>query len=50
VAAVGTTLAGNAANHNHDLGIEAVAGVTDGGGNWARGNGDPRECTNIACR
>jgi parallel beta-helix repeat protein len=50
VAAVGTTLAGNAANHNRDLGIEAVAGVTDGGGNWARGNGDPRECTNIACR
>jgi hypothetical protein len=35
--------------HNGDLGIEAVAGVADGGGNKARGNGSPAQCTNIAC-
>jgi hypothetical protein len=34
---------------NGDLGIEAVRGVIDGGGNVARHNGDPRQCTNIAC-
>jgi parallel beta-helix repeat protein len=34
---------------NGDLGIEAVVGVTDGGGNKARGNGNPAQCTNIAC-
>jgi hypothetical protein len=49
VAAVGTTLAGNTANDNHDLGIEAVPGVIDGGGNTARGNGNPLQCTNLAC-
>ena len=44
-----TTISGNLAVRNHDLGIEAVAGVTDGGGNKAFANGDPRECTNVAC-
>jgi hypothetical protein len=44
------TLAGNSAVGNADLGIEAVRGVIDGGGNRASGNGDPRQCTNIACR
>jgi large repetitive protein len=44
-----TTLTGNIALHNGDLGIEAVTGVTDGGGNKARGNGNPAQCTNIAC-
>jgi hypothetical protein len=39
----------NKANRNHDLGIEAVRGVIDDGGNVARHNGDPRQCTNIAC-
>jgi parallel beta-helix repeat protein len=43
------TLTGNIAVHNGDLGIEAVDGVTDGGGNHAAGNGDPRQCTNVAC-
>jgi hypothetical protein len=43
-------LAGNRAVRNRDLGIEAVRGVTDGGGNIARGNGDPRQCVNVACR
>jgi hypothetical protein len=45
-----TTLTRNTANRNHDLGIEAVPGVTDGGGNRARGNGNPLQCTNIDCR
>jgi parallel beta-helix repeat protein len=40
----------NKANRNGDLGIEAVRGVIDGGGNKANGNGDPRQCTHIVCR
>jgi hypothetical protein len=44
-----TTLTGNEADRNADLGIEAVRGVIDGGGNRASGNGDPRQCTHIAC-
>ncbi len=44
-----TTLMGNHAVHNADLGIEAVAGVIDGGKNKAQGNGNPLQCTNIAC-
>jgi hypothetical protein len=44
-----TKLAKNRAVRNGDLGIEAVRGVIDGGGNVARHNGDPRQCTNIAC-
>jgi parallel beta-helix repeat protein len=39
----------NRALRNGDLGIQAVRGVNDGGGNVARHNGDPRQCTNIAC-
>jgi parallel beta-helix repeat protein len=44
-----TTLTGNRARRNDDLGIEAVFGVTDGGGNKASGNGNPAQCTNISC-
>jgi parallel beta-helix repeat protein len=44
-----STLARNTARNNHDLGIEAVPGVIDGGGNRAAGNGDPAQCTNISC-
>lgn len=44
-----TTLTRNTGNHNHDLGIKAVPGVTDGGGNRARANGNPLQCTNIVC-
>jgi parallel beta-helix repeat protein len=40
----------NRALRNADLGIEATRGVGDGGGNVARRNGDPRQCTHIACR
>jgi hypothetical protein len=42
-----TILTRNLANHNHDLGIEAVPGVIDGGGNHAAGNGNSAQCTNI---
>jgi len=44
-----TTLTHNVAVQNGDLGIEAVPGVTDGGGNNAAGNGNPAQCTNVAC-
>ncbi len=44
-----STLVGNLAVRNHDLGIEAVAGVTDGGGNVAVANGDRRQCTHVTC-
>lgn len=44
-----TKLARNRAVRNIDLGIEAVRGVIDGGGNIARHNGDPFQCTHIAC-
>ena len=43
------TLTRNRAAHNGGLGIEAVAGVIDGGGNRAHGNGNPAQCTNVAC-
>ena len=39
----------NLALRNGDLGIAAVRGVIDGGGNKASGNGDQRQCTNIVC-
>jgi hypothetical protein len=45
-----TTLTRNRAVRNGDLGIEAVRGVIDGGGNEASANGDPRQCTNVVCR
>ena len=44
-----TTLANNRATHNAALGIQAVRGVIDGGGNVARHNGDRRQCVHIAC-
>ena len=49
VEATGTTLTRNTADENGDLGIEAVAGVFDGGGNRASGNGNPLQCSNLAC-
>ena len=42
-------LRNNRAIRNADLGIEAVFGVIDGGGNKASGNGNPAQCTNIVC-
>ena len=44
-----TKLLGNFAMLNGDLGIEAVPGVTDGGGNRARHNGNAAQCTGVAC-
>jgi large repetitive protein len=44
-----TTLTRNEARRNGGLGIFAVRGVIDGGGNRASGNGDPRQCVNIVC-
>lgn len=45
-----TTLVRNFARHNGDLGIQAVGGVSDGGGNRASRNGDSRQCVNVICR
>jgi hypothetical protein len=44
-----TTITANRAFDNAALGIDAVAGVTDGGGNEAAGNGDPRQCVGVVC-
>jgi hypothetical protein len=44
-----TTITANVANDNTDLGIEAVPGVTDGGGNRARGNGNRAQCLGVTC-
>jgi parallel beta-helix repeat protein len=44
-----TIVTRNEARYNDDLGIKAVKGVIDGGGNRASGNGDPRQCVNITC-
>jgi parallel beta-helix repeat protein len=49
VASPTTTIARNSANENGDYGIEAVVGVTDGGGNTASGNGNAAQCTNVVC-
>jgi parallel beta-helix repeat protein len=44
------TITKNRADNNGDLGIEAVPGVSDGGRNKARGNGNPAQCVNVSCR
>jgi parallel beta-helix repeat protein len=49
VASASTTLTDNVAVRDGDLGIEAVAGVVDGGGNRARRNGNPLQCTAVVC-
>jgi parallel beta-helix repeat protein len=45
-----TKLTKNRTVRNGDLGIDAVEGVIDGGGNRASGNGDARQCVNVKCR
>jgi hypothetical protein len=40
---------GNRADNNIDFGIDAIAGVTDGGGNTASGNGGAQQCRNVVC-
>jgi parallel beta-helix repeat protein len=47
---VRTTITQNIANDNGDLGIEAALGVTDGGNNKARGNGNPAQCVGVSCK
>ncbi|NNF54280.1 MAG: hypothetical protein HKN03_07540 [Acidimicrobiales bacterium] len=49
VQSASATLTKNTANNNNDYGIEALPGVTDGGGNMAAGNGNPAQCLNVAC-
>ncbi len=45
-----TKLTRNRAVRNGDLGINALRGVIDGGGNRAHGNGNPAQCINISCK
>jgi hypothetical protein len=44
-----TTITANQALDNAALGIDAVAGDTDGGSNEAARNGDPRQCVGVVC-
>jgi parallel beta-helix repeat protein len=44
------TIAANTADRNGDYGIEATPEVIDGGGNRAKGNGNPAQCLNVACK
>lgn len=44
-----TVITANMSAYNANLGIRAVPGVVDGGGNRAFGNGDPRQCINVTC-
>lgn len=50
VDAPGTIIRTNTARNNGDLGIEAVVGAIDGGGNRASGNGNPLQCLNVVCK
>jgi parallel beta-helix repeat protein len=43
------TLTRNSADRNGDFGFEAVPGLTDGGHNKARHNGNLAQCVNVAC-
>ena len=38
------------ANFNGDLGIVAGPAVVDGGGNKAKGNGNPAQCAGVSCK
>ena len=49
VRAPASKLTSNLAVRNGDFGIDAVAGVVDGGHNRAFANGNPLQCINIAC-
>jgi hypothetical protein len=49
IRATDARLRANSAFDNRLLGINAVAGVTDLGGNRARGNGNPLQCLNVVC-
>ena len=47
--APGNLIAGNEANRNAGFGIFAITGNADGGGNRARRNGQPAQCSGVAC-
>jgi hypothetical protein len=49
VATPSATLTADLAVRNTNLGIDAVPGVIDGGGNRAFGNGNPLQCVNVSC-
>lgn len=49
VRSASTVLRQNVAIRNGALGIRAVSGIVDGGGNRAVRNGDPRRCLFVAC-
>lgn len=49
VRAGGTLVKDNVARRNADVGIVAIAGTIDGGGNEAAGNGGPAQCVNVSC-
>jgi large repetitive protein len=50
IEAPGTIVGQNVSNDNGELGINAVPGVIDAGGNRASGNGNPLQCVNIVCQ
>jgi parallel beta-helix repeat protein len=43
-------VAKNRANFNGNYGIAVAPGTIDGGGNKARGNGNPAQCLNVFCK
>ena len=43
------TIDHNVAERNKDLGIEAVPGVSDGGANTSRFNGNAAQCAGVRC-
>jgi Right handed beta helix region len=46
----GAVVSRNRANRNGNLGIDAVPGTIDGGGNRASGNGNPAQCVGVSFR
>jgi len=47
---VDAVVGANRAYFNTDLGIHAVPGTTDGGGNKAKHNGNPAQCVGVSCK
>ena len=43
------TITQNITEHNADFGIDAITGVTDGGGNKAVTNGNLAQCVGVVC-
>jgi parallel beta-helix repeat protein len=49
VSKAGSIIRMNTASFNGGYGISAVLGVIDGGGNNAKGNDGPAQCSNVTC-